>query len=207
LQEAVIEADGHRFLIASLQERISKEEAAQGLLKLIENTYTIEKVLDAGFVATALGSINGMFACIDIARGLDLISSIQEGLNQIYSDSSSVSALLILLEHCPDRLGKNAAALIISRLYPLLDREEDSAQRERITTKCQLLLDHLHPFDPHHVKGFLQALAALAAEPKGRKMIHETHSLKTFSDHLSVTDTEIQVRSFCMYNLVRNFSY
>lgn len=191
-QRAVIEADGHRFLITSLQQKISKEEAARGLLKLIENTCTIQIVLDGGFVATALGSIDGTFVCKDIARGLDRISLIQEGLNQIYSESSSVPALLTLLKHCPDPSGKSAAALIISRLYPLLYRQKDSTRRDEITEKCQLLLDYLDPLETDHVKGFLQALAALAAERDGRKMIHHIHGHITLSGHLLETDTEIQ---------------
>lgn len=194
LQDAIIDADGHRFLLISLQEKICKEKAAQGLLELIKNTNTTEKILESGFVATALGSIDGRFACTDIALGLARISSIDEGLNQIYSQSSSVSALLMLLEHCPDRLGKDAAASIIARLYPLLHRGEDLTRQTKIAENCHLLLKYLDPFDPDHIKEVLQALAAIAAETKGKKMIHEYRGHVILAEHLSETDTEIQVR-------------
>lgn len=147
-------------------------------------------------MAIALRSIDGKFACTDIALGLSLISSIPEGMNQIYSDPSSVSALLTLLEHCPNPSGKDAAALIIARLYPLLYRKDDLTRQTKIAESCNLLLRYLDPLDIHHIKEFLQALAAIADEMKGRKMIHEFRGHELLIKHLSVPDTEIQVRKF-----------
>lgn len=197
LQEAVVKADGHMFLLTSLKEMYLRDKAAQGLLELILNTNTTGQVLEAGFVTTAIESIHNDFACTDIAIGLAHISSTQEGLNQIYMDSHSVSALLILLEHCPDPSGKDAAALVIARLYPCLNRPEDEARRTTIVFACTLFVKHLDPLDLSHVKEFLQALAAIAADTRGKSVIHEWRGLPLLINHLSITETDIQVRESC----------
>ncbi|KAG0625392.1 hypothetical protein M758_2G051200 [Ceratodon purpureus] len=191
-QEAVIEADGHMFLLTSVEEKISKEKSAQGLLELIRNTGTREKILEAGFVTVAMGSIDARFACTDIALGLSLLSSTPEGLNQIYSDPRSVPALLNLVEHCREPKGQDAAASVIARLYPRLNREEDLARQTKIAERCELFFKYLNPLDMSHLKEFLEALAAIAADMKGRKWIHEYRGHQLLIDNLSVTQTDIQ---------------
>lgn len=195
LQEAVIEANGDTFLLASLRENISREEAAQGLLELVKNPYMTERILEGGFVTTAMGSISQTFACTAIAQGLSRIASTDEGLNQIYSASSD-SALRTLLEKCSDRSGQDAAASIIAKLYPLLCRRAEDLPRlnNLITETCPGLLKSLQPFDPNHVKESLQALAAFATHMRGRRIIHEYLGDLTLIGHLTTRDTEIQVR-------------
>jgi len=80
LQEDVTKADGYRFLITSIMEKISKEEVVQDFLELIQNTCTIEIVFDGEFVATTLGSIDGRFACKDIGCCLDRIFFYSRGI-------------------------------------------------------------------------------------------------------------------------------
>ena len=186
------------FLLTSLEEKISKEKASQGLLHLIENVETRERVLEAGYVTNAVKTIDPRFACREIALALALISSNSDGLNQIYSVSHSVSALLNLLEHCPHAEGRDAAALVIARLYPCLNRQEDLERQTEIAVRCVLFFKCLDPLDISHVKESLEALAAIAAEMKGRKYIHEIRGQKILIDNLSVTQTDIQVRESCL---------
>ena len=199
MQDAVIQADGHVFLLTSLQEKISREKAAQGLLELIKSIETREQVLEAGYVRIAMGSIDAKFACTDIALGLALISSKPDGLNQIYLGSRSVSALLNLVEHCPDAKGKDAAALVIARLYPRLNRQEDVGSQTEIAGACELFFKPLDSSNIFLSKEFLEALAAIAAEPKGRYLIHENRGHYFLIDNLNlVPQTDIQVSGSCL---------
>ncbi|KAG0597876.1 hypothetical protein M758_12G027400 [Ceratodon purpureus] len=187
-QEAVIKADGHSFLLASLQE-ISidlKEKAAECLLELIKNTKSRQYVLEAGFVTAAMRSINARFACTDIALGLDLISATSTGLRHIYSDSQSVSALLSLLNYCHEPKGKDAAASVIARLYPRLNRQEDLLARQRkIAESCGLFFRCLDFSDISHCKGFLEALAAIATDMMGTVFIFEVRGHRLLMKNLS----------------------
>lgn len=116
-QEGVVRANGHKFLLTCLKKNVRKRIAAQGLLHLVENASTQGHVLDAGFVTTALSSIDRGFASSEIALALAIISMSEEGLDQIHACSElSVPALLILLEHCPTSQGKESAAAVLARL-------------------------------------------------------------------------------------------
>jgi hypothetical protein len=105
---------------------------------------------------------------------------------------------LNLLEHCPHAEGKDAAALVIARLYPCLNRQEDLVRQTEIAGRCELFFKRLDPLDISHVKESLEALAAIAAEMKGRKYIHEIRGHQILIDNLSVTQTDIQVRESCL---------
>ncbi|KAG0553640.1 hypothetical protein KC19_12G027400 [Ceratodon purpureus] len=185
-KEAVIKANGHFFLLAVLRESILKEKAAEGLLELIKNTETRQKVLEAGFVTIAMRSIDARFACTDIALGLDLISATSTGLEHIYSDSQSVSALLSILEHCHEPKGKDAAASVIARLYPRLNCQEDVArQREIARSSCRLFFRCLDLSDMSHCKEFLEALAAIATDMTGTLFIFEERGHQLLMNTLS----------------------
>ncbi|XP_024400873.1 uncharacterized protein [Physcomitrium patens] len=188
--EAVIEADGHRFLLASLEENISKQSAAEGLLELVKNVKTRPKVLEAGFVSTACKIVSdaGRCPCTAIALGLEIISSTPEGLDQICAEGSSVSALLTLLENCSGSDGMDAAAIVISRLYPLLEHES----QERMNHACNILVRYVKKTPPNrisHAKPFYRALAAFAVKPMGKLIIHEGRFLHL---QLSITDSDVQ---------------
>lgn len=200
--QAVIEADGHRFLLASLEENISKQCAAEGLLELVKNVKTRPKVLEAGFVSTACKIVSdaGRCPCTAIALGLEIISSTPEGLDQICAEGASVSALLTLLENCSGSDGMDAAAIVISRLYPLLEHES----QERMNHACNILVRYVKKTPPNrisHAKPFYRALAAFAVKPMGKLIIHEGRFLHL---QLSITDSDVQVRKYFNSPLLRD---
>lgn len=175
-----------------------KEKAAECLLELIKNTKSRQNVLEVGFVTTAMRSIDARFACTDIALGLDLISATSTGLEHIYSDSQSVSALLSLLEHCHEPKGKDAAASVIARLYPRLNCHEDGPRQRIIAESCGLFFRCLDFSDISHCNGFLEALAAIATDMMGTVFIYEERGHRLLMNTLSdfTQPHVIQVREY-----------
>ncbi|KAG0613592.1 hypothetical protein M758_6G114000 [Ceratodon purpureus] len=194
-QEAVIKGGGHIFLLTCLRENISKEAAAQGLLRLLkDNTKTRGDVLQAGFVTIAVDSVDQRFASTDIALGLVDVCSTSEGMDQIYASKKAVQALLSILEHCQTMEGKGAAAAVIARLYPRLNRNEDLNRQIEMTAACPHLIRYLELEDKSQLQMFLKALAAFATGRRGRQMIHEERGPKPLINYLKNKqfDNEVQ---------------
>lgn len=211
MQEAVIKGGGHNFLLSSLRGNVMKETAAQGLLNLINNKRTRDDVLQAGFVAIAVESINQEFASTDIALGLADICSKTEAMDQIHVNKRSVQALLVLLEHCPNLEGKGSAAAVIAKLYARLNRNEDSLRKIELTAACPHLVIYLELDDKHQLKWFpddksqlllfLEALAAFATGKKGRLMIYEERGQVPLIEYLKNREVDTEVReSLCISN-------
>jgi hypothetical protein len=189
--QAVIEAGGLKFLLSSLENTTSKQSAAEGLLELVKNIETQPRVLEAGFVSTVCKIVRDRSSSTAIALSLEAISSTSAGLDQIYSEGSSVTALITLLEKCPSSDGVDAAAAVIARLYPRLQNDGSSS---RLSDACNMLVGYLRrsPLNrTSHVEPLLQALAVFAKDPMGKVIIHES---KLLTDKLSITDAGIQVR-------------
>lgn len=195
VQEAVIKGGGHIFLLTCLRENISKEAAAQGLLRLLkDNTKTRGDVLQAGFVTIAVDSVDQRFASTDIALGLVDVCSTSEGMDQIYASKKAVQALLSILEHCPTMEGKGAAAAVIARLYPRLNRNEDLNRQIEMTAACPHLIRYLELEDKSQLQMFLKALAAFATGRRGRQMIHEERGPKPLINYLKNKQFDNEVR-------------
>jgi len=194
----VIKAGGHTFLLESLQENISKEAGAQGLLSLLGNAGTQGDVLETEFVEIAMGSIDRKSASTEMALGLASICSTPYGLDRIVACPHSVRALLILLERCPTSDGKGAAAAVITKLYPRLNNNEDPKRPVELTEACSHLIKYIDQEDKSQLEEFLKALAAFATGKKGRQTIHEERGQIRLIRFLKSREIGTQVRDFSL---------
>lgn len=219
MQEDVIKAEGHRFMVSSLGENKSKEDAVRGLWILLCNPAGEHVVLGAGFVGAAIGCINSNFTRSEMALGSAQTSLSPEALNEMASAVAKVSssserlleivecensegALLSLLEHCSSLEGKAAAAAVIAKLYPKLAKLEDRSRHEKLSHASSRLFECLKETDKP--KEFLKALAVVAAGEKGMNNIHQNRGVQYLIQHFEseLSDTEVRILSLFGRSLV-----